>query len=88
MTKKLLSGPSTKFLGIHLDSQMKWVTHTMHVAKKNSSGLYALNSLKFQMPTHILRTIYHAMTQPHLRYGCLFWENTNKKQIHKLEVLQ
>lgn len=79
---------NTKFLGIYLDELMKWEVHTKYVAKKVSSGLYALNSLKFTMPSCILKTLYYGLIHPHLTYGCLLWGNTYKKYLHRIEILQ
>lgn len=56
--------------------------------KKVCSGMYALNALKFFMPSHILRTMYYALLHSHFTYGCLLWGNSYKKYVHKLKVLQ
>ena len=79
---------SIKFLGIHLDNDMKWDTHTKHVAKKMSSGLFALNSLKNYLSSQTLTSIYHALIHCHLNYGCLLWGSAYKKYLHKISILQ
>lgn len=37
---------STKFLGIHVDSELKWKNHVDQLNKKLNSSLYAINVLK------------------------------------------
>ena len=86
--KDIMQVPFTKFLGIHLDRQMGWEYHTKYVAKKVASGLYALNSFKYFMPSHILTNLYHALIHCHLSYGCQLWGNTHKKFINKIKVMQ
>ena len=86
--KNLTLVTSTTFLGIFLDSQMKWESHIKYMAQKIASGLYAMNSLKNIMASHILRKLYFAMIHPHLTYGIMLWGNTYKKYMHKIEVLQ
>ena len=62
--------------------------HTNYISKKISSGLYALNSLKFQMPSHVLRALYFTMIHPHLSYACVLWGNTFQEYIKKIGILQ
>jgi len=77
-----------KFLGIYLDSYMKWEVHIKYVEKKIASGLYALNALKHMLPTRILTTLYYTMINPFLIYGCVLWGNTYKRYLHKIVILQ
>ena len=77
-----------KFLGIHLDNELRWNVHTHHIEKKIAGGLYALNSLKHMLPTCNLRSLYFALINSHLSYGCQLWGNTFDKHLHKLKVQQ
>ena len=73
-----------KFLGIYLDSYMKWEMHTKYVEKKLASGLYALNSLKNMLPSRILTTIYYSMIHPFLAMAAFFGEIHIKEICIKL----
>ena len=77
-----------KFLGIHIDSELKWNVHTNYVGKRVAGGLYALNCTKHMLQSTHLRSIYFALVHSHLNYGCLLWGNTSKTFLHKLKVLQ
>ena len=79
---------NTKFLGLHLNVLMKWEVHVKYIEKKVASGLYALNSLKFYMPSFILRALYFALIHPYLTYGCILWGKTLKKFIHSINIMQ
>ena len=77
-----------KFLGVHLDCQLKWNFHTTNVAKRKSAGLYALRSLKYTLPTHTLLSLYYALIHPHLTYANIVWGNTLQKSLHPIEIAQ
>lgn len=77
-----------KFLGIHLDKELKWDVHCRNVEKKVAAGLYALNAVKHIMATHQLNAIYYALIHPYLNYGCSLWGNTHKKYIKKIKMSQ
>ena len=53
-----------------------------------AGGLYALNSAKNLLPAKILRSIYFALIESHLNYGCLLWGNTCDKYLHKIKIYQ
>lgn len=77
-----------KFLGIYMDSSLTWAKHINYVANKLTSGLYALNILKNNIPSNSLTMIYRSLIHCHLIYGCLLWGNAYKKYLNKLNVGQ
>ena len=77
----------TKFLGIYLDSTLSWSAHIKYLGNKLSSGLYALNLVKY-LPSKHLTTIYYSLVHSYLNYGCILWGNSDKKYTRKLEILQ
>ena len=79
---------SLKFLGIYVDNELRWNIHTHFIEKKVAGGLYALNSTKHMLPTALLRSLYFALINSYLQYGCLLWGNTYEKYLHKIKVSQ
>lgn len=77
-----------KLLGIYIDKDMKWESHTKYIEKKIASGLYALNRVKHFLTTTNLTTLYFTLVHSHLNYGIILWGNTLKKYLHRIQVTQ
>jgi hypothetical protein len=63
----------TKFLGIHINENMKWNNHIKYVSSKLNTSYYMVSSLKNVMSPYVLRTMYFACFHVHLRYGLTLW---------------
>ena len=48
----------TKFLGIYINENMKWISHIKYLSSKLSTSYYMINSLKNVTSPYILRTMY------------------------------
>lgn len=68
---------STKFLGIHVDSELKWKNHVDQLNKKLNSSLYAINVLKKSVDIPTLRVVYFSCFQSSLSYGIVCWGNSS-----------
>lgn len=66
-----------KFLGTFLDSHLTWESQIDHVAKKINSSIYAMLSLKQNIPNEYLLNIYYAMVYPFLSYNITAWGRAN-----------
>ena len=63
-----------KFLGMHIDDDLKWTTHTTHVVKKAQQRLYCLRRLnKFNVSPRILRSFYNCTIESILTGGIAVW---------------
>lgn len=78
----------TKFLGLHIDNELKWDQHIKHINGKLASGLYAIRTGKNILNYQQLRTIYTAMFQPYMDYGNILWGNAAKGLIRPIEIKQ
>ena len=80
---------TTKFLGIWIDSDLKWSTHFQKINLKIQNNLMLLKKLKNILTTHALKLIYYVQINSHLQYGILNWGNMlTNTQIGKLQKLQ
>ena len=61
------------FLGITLNENLKWDSHTRKISMKLSKYIGILNKLKHFLPNHILKILYDSMILSHLNYGILTW---------------
>ena len=76
----------TKFLGILLDDNLSWNTHTAHIANLVSKYSGILFRLKAFLHTDILFSLYNTLVLPHIQYCCLVWadrNNSNRDLIHR-----
>ena len=47
-----------------------------------------LAKLKHYVNSKVLRTLYHAKFEPHLRYGCQLWGQTQTQVLQNIEKIQ
>ena len=59
----------SKYLGMFIDSNLKWDDHISKMTPKISGKISILRSLRKIVPTDTLIQIYNAIVQPHLDYG-------------------
>ena len=62
-----------KFLGIVLNSNLKWGTHINKVSNKCTRVIGILNKLKKGLPTRIKVLLYNTLILPHFTYGINGW---------------
>lgn len=67
---------STKFLGVHIDSNIRWQTHINIVSKKINSGYYAILQLKSSLENKQLINIYYALIYSAIQYNIALWGNS------------
>ena len=61
------------FLGIVLNSNLKWGNHINNVSNKCTRVIGILNKLKKVLPTRIKVLLYNILILPHLTYGINGW---------------
>jgi hypothetical protein len=76
----------TKFLGVWLDKNLKWCTHTQQLANKLCKICFALRIISRVNGLETVRTLYYAYFQSMLIYGLIFWVNSGEaKVVFKLQ---
>lgn len=79
---------NTKFLGIFIDSRLKFEDHISGLCKKLSSGCFALRNASSELGTVAARPVYFALIESHLRYGIPFWGSCCQYLFNSVFVLQ
>jgi hypothetical protein len=77
----------TKFVGLIIDENLRWVDHVDYICKKLSSIIFAINELKHESEIECLITtgMYFANFHCHIKYGILCWGNSiDAKRVFKL----
>ena len=97
MTRKLnfrISGQkinikhSAKYLGLVIDEWLKWKEHydILRAKLERSTGLLA--KLRYFVSQNLLRTVYFAIFDSYLRYGCQVWGQHNDSNNNEIAKLQ
>lgn len=63
-----------KFLGVLIDSRLKFKEHVNDVAMKLSRAIGAIRRISFCVPDHVLLTLYYSLVYPYMTYCILAWE--------------
>ncbi|KAH9637193.1 hypothetical protein HF086_016215 [Spodoptera exigua] len=77
-----------KFLGVYIDSQLKWKEELNYVVKAISPACYVLRSLRNDVTIKHLKMVYYALVESRLRYSILFWGGSYDYNIQKAFVIQ
>lgn len=76
------------YLGVHIDSTLKYNTHIQSVVRKVRRSFYIFLRLRniLSQPTMIM--IYNSIIQSILSYGLLIWGSARSKYIKQVEIVQ
>lgn len=76
------------FLGVHLDSHLKFRNHFNYLRRKTAYGIRALIKARQFFPRHALLSLYFAFIHSHLIYGIVAWGNTYNCHITYVQHIQ
>ncbi|OAQ57795.2 reverse transcriptase [Pochonia chlamydosporia 170] len=80
------ASPSCKYLGIHMDTRLRWDYHREKMeakATKRLSALSALASSTWGAGLVNLQQVYRAMIIPQMLYGCSAWHVPGRGRINR-----
>ena len=90
--------PTCKYLGLTMDSQLRWRQHIGEIERKVSRTIAAMSCLgnsAWGIRTKEMRTIYRGVAVPQMMYACSAWSNAgwgNKgytdRVLRRLQSLQ
>ena len=78
----------TKYLGVHLDENLKWEEHIDNICSKINRSINGLRQARGYVDLDVLKTIYNALIQPVFDYCDAVWGNLNKGLASKIQKLQ
>jgi bisphosphoglycerate-dependent phosphoglycerate mutase len=76
----------TVFLGLSIDSELNWGTHTDKLAKKIAAGCFLIKKIMEISTLSTALTLYYGYIQARLQYGIILWGSTRHAQ--RIFVLQ
>ncbi len=68
----------SKYLGMKIDSNLKWDDHINAIMPKITSKIGILRSIRKIVPIETLKLLYNAILQPHFDYSDTVYESTSK----------
>ena len=79
---------NTKFIGVILDSKLKWDKHIIMLKSKLSRGVGILSKARKYLAIPTLITLYYSFTYPHLIYCIEVWGKAADVYMNSLAVMQ
>ena len=78
----------TKYLGLILDEYLAFKYHLQNLKLKLNRPNCLLSKIRYYVKFPSLRTIYYALFDSHLRYGCQVWGQRRNEYIESIEKTQ
>lgn len=79
---------SVRYLGMHVDENLKWHNHIAHVASKISRNLGVMGRAKFFLSSRELQLLYNALIYPYINYCAVIWGNNYDSNTKRIMLLQ
>lgn len=77
-----------KFLGLYIDSKLRFDKHIAYIRDKLASNCYALRVISNNLDRTTTRTAYFSLIESHLRYGVCFWGYCARYLFNMIFILQ
>ena len=84
----ILHHPVIRYLGIIVDTKLKWNEHCKYVSAKATKALNFLRHCLFNAPSSIKSTAYKCIVCPFMEYASPVWHPHTAKNINALESVQ
>ena len=85
----VVSQPSTKHLGMILDSKLNFSQHLSEKISKANKGIGVIKRLRYNLTRKHLVTIYKSNIRPHLDYGDIIYDQPHIDTfVNKIESVQ
>lgn len=79
---------SLKYLGVQIDSHLRWEDHIVYLRKRLRRYIYTLLTLRKFMNLTLLKEIYFALIQSAIEYGSCAYGRADPTHLKKLKTTQ
>ena len=86
--KNIVQVDVTKFLGILIDCNLSWKSHTTHITKIVSRYNGIIRKIKPYLNKTSLLTLYNTLVLPYLSYCTMIWGDRNNSHLNTLFLMQ
>ena len=77
---------NVKFLGIYVDSCLKWDSHIDFLCKKLNTVFYLMSVIKYTVSLNVLKMLYYGLFYSRISYGVMLWGSSPK--LHNVFLIQ
>ncbi|KAG5666481.1 hypothetical protein PVAND_014508 [Polypedilum vanderplanki] len=77
-----------RHLGLIIDKHLKWDSHCDKISSRLSYAAGALWKLKYRLPLHVKKNIYHTLFESHLSYMSSIWGSASNTTIKEIQIIQ
>jgi hypothetical protein len=85
---ELIRVHQTKFLGIIIDDDLSWKTHTTHISKIISKYNGIIRKVRQFLPQESVLNLYNTFVLPYLSYCAIIWTDKNNSNVDSLFLIQ
>ena len=82
--KKIERTTEEGFLGVTMDSKLRWNSHRQKLASKLSRNAGILRKLKGIVPLNVIKLLYNSFIQAHIYYCPTIWGLGSKSSLDKI----
>ena len=86
--QKINIAKEAKYLGLKLDQHLTFKLHMQTIKLKLNRANGLLAKIRYHVNSEFLKTIYSAIFEPHLRYSCQLWGQTQTQVMSNIEKIQ
>lgn len=86
--EKIKEVPHAKYLGIFVDSNLKWTRHVEYITKKLKTFIYRFYILRNIVSQALMTSLYQGLVESLLRYGILAWGAMYNNTLNPLQIIQ
>ena len=79
---------SAKYLGLVIDESLSWKKYYDILRSKLERSVGLLAKLRYYVSTNLLRTVYFAIFDSYMRYGCQVWGQNKNADTKKISSIQ
>ena len=86
--QKIVPKCSVKYLGLVIDEFLHWKTHFTILRAKLERSIGLLAKLRYLVSANLLRTVYYAIFDSYLQYGCEVWGQNKNDSANEISRFQ
>ncbi len=87
-SKSINVSRTCKYLGIHLDDKLFFISHAQHIKEKLGKQCGIMSKLRYYVPPKILLEYYKSNIKPLIQYGILVYGCTNYSTLEPILIMQ
>ena len=77
-----------KYLGVMIDTNLRWKEHVNYLSKKIKRSIGLLSKIRYYVDLSCLFKLYYTLVYPFLIYGLVAWGNTYQTILNQFFIRQ